>query len=162
MIRVLPHYPTMGENYAVNANAEDRLDAHWGAYFGCPHVMTTEDRHGGVQCCKYTTDSPTNGQGAVVWQQRAIRAGRFKVSAWIKAPAGFPVNVGIRAMPTGHEAGSVVVNGTGSWQYVESLVADYTNWVNGPTMPSTNFYFKPAPAIGSVLYVDDVTITQVP
>lgn len=159
MIRVLPHSPTMGENYLINAGAEDPLATVWGSYFGCPRTQVTEDKHSGANSVRCDTNSATNRQGVIVYQMRAQNTGTFQTGAWVKGPAGVAIRAMVRLSPGAGEVGQKDTTLTGAWQFVQSLTVSLTNRVTGPHMPSAEIYLA-VPASGVTFYVDDVEVRQ--
>jgi hypothetical protein len=160
MIRVMPHNPTMGENYLLNADAEDPLTNTWGAYFGCPRVQTAEDKHGGTYSMKYTTNSAVNPQGAIQYHFRLQAFGTFQGSAWVKGPVGVKVAAKLRLHPTASEVAYAEYTLTGDWQFIQSLPFSLTGKAFQPSMPAMEAVLTTA-GVGQVLYVDDASVVQI-
>lgn len=160
MIRILPHSPTMGENYIQNPDAEDPLSNHWGSYFGCPRVRSTAEKHGGTASMEYTTNSATNPQGAIVYHARAQATGTFRGTAWVKGTPGQNVDIRLRLNPTSAEVAGAVLTLTGGWDFLQTVPYSITGKAQAPCAPALEVLFSTPNASGRVMYIDDVTVVQ--
>ena len=168
---MMPHLPTLSENYARNPGAEQAPFAYpdWDRY-GTGSVYPVVDvvnPHGGTKCVKVTTTNNVNLQGVLTNQYRIIGRGTYRVGAWLKGPVGVVLRVGIRAIRGNgalmYEHYRVDYTMTGSWMLCNSspwnIAANLNLWplcVNFQVHTNT-----PLPATGTVFYVDDVRVEQV-
>jgi hypothetical protein len=165
MIRMLPHYPTMSANYCTNAGAEPVVNLNvWAAYTGCTRAVDTVERFSGLQSMRYTTNS-TASMGAIYLQQRIIDRGNWLLSAWAKGPAGLGLRVEGRLVRANL---AYVTQGlgfketfmTGGWQNIDSLPFT-VNASQAPVVVCLQIRTGPT-AVGTVFWLDDVRIRQIP